>query len=203
MGDELSYGKPKPFDYDAELIVQRGSYAVTDSSSRSPPMSAYLYAVLGRLYHRSGIKTPCRTEISRSCPVMIIKRLGHLERTTLCSPLPIRSSVLWISFPKTTPEYGVRAFSLHASMDVAASTGVTFDSYYFLYDAVPTIKTSSGAVVREQSLGYETDVTFQHKYNSFIVFNGGVSAFLPNAAMSALKGPGVSYWTYFMTTVSF
>lgn len=195
------YGKPKPFDYEAELILQRGSYAVTDSSALSS-ISAYLYAFT------AGYMIVPESKLRVGVKYQVMSGDDNQKTGTYTSYNTLFSSAhsffgYMDFFPKTTPEYGARSYSLHTSMDVASSTGMTFDAYYYLYDAVPTIKTSSGAIVRDQSLGYEADVTFTHKYNTFIVFNGGVSAFLPNAAMKAVKGPGVSYWSYLMTTVSF
>lgn len=194
-------GKPKPFDYEAELILQKGSFAVTDSSLLTS-VSAYLYAF------SAGYTVIPESKLRVGLKFQVMSGDDDQKSGTYTSYNTLFSSAhsffgYMDFFPKTTPEYGIRAFSIHSSIDVAPATGMTLDLYTYRYDAVPTIKTSSGAVLRDQSIGYETDITITHKYNSFILFNGGVSAFIPGPSMKALKGPGVSYWSYLMTAVSF
>ncbi len=194
-------GKPKPFDYDAEVILQRGSYAVTDSSSVSS-ISAYLYSL------SAGYLIDAESKLRVGVKFQVMSGDDNQKVGKYSSYNTLFSSAhsffgYMDFFPKSTPEYGVRAYSAHSSMDLSPSLSWAADIYYYLYDAVPTLKTPSGAIVKDQSLGYETDLTMTYKYSTMVTINYGGSAFLPDAAMIALKGPSVSYWGFLMTTVNF
>lgn len=193
--------KPAPFDADAELILQRGSIALTDSSPVAG-ISGYLYAVTAGYL----VLPEQKLRIGAKFQVMSgddnVKSGKNTAYATLFSSAHSYFGYMDF-FPKYSTEYGVRGISLHSGMDLSSSVSATMDLYHYLFDAVPTLKTASGAVVRSQALGYEWDLTSTYRYSSLVTLNGGVSAFLPQTAMIALKGPSVSYWGYLMTTVTF
>ncbi|MFZ4619085.1 MAG: alginate export family protein [Bacteroidota bacterium] len=194
-------GKPKPFDYEAELILQRGSYAVTDSSSVSS-ISAYLYSV------SAGYLIDANSKLRVGVKFQVMSGDDNQKVGKYSSYNTLFSSAhsffgYMDFFPKSSPEYGVRAYSVHSGMELSPELSWNADMYYYLYDAVPTLKTSSGAIVKDQSLGYEADLTMAYKYSSMVTINYGGSAFIPETAMIALKGPAVSYWGFVMTTINF
>ncbi|MBP9211202.1 MAG: alginate export family protein [Bacteroidetes bacterium] len=194
-------GKSAPFDYEVELILQRGSLAVTDSSAVAD-IDANLFCVGGGMLLDAESKLRLGVKFQRMSGDADQMSGTYTAYNTLFSSAHSFFGYMDF-FPKTLPQYGVQALSLHASADIAEKVSMTGDAYLYRFDAEPTIKTASGAVVKDRSLGYEADVTVTHRYNASITVNGGVSAFVPEPAMRAVKGPAVSYWTYLMTVVSF
>jgi hypothetical protein len=195
------YSRGPEWDYNAELILQRGRISVVDSLARAS-IDAFLYSIaggytfdpesklrLGFLYTiLSGDDRP-KDETSRTFVSLFASThtyFGYMD-----------------FFPKTLPDYGLRDLALSVSANIGTSTSLATDLHYFSLDRGMTVAATSGENVSERSLGYELDITATHKYSSSVSLNGGIGVFVPEGAMRCAKDCATSYWAYLMTTVSF
>ncbi len=193
-------GKPTPFDYEAEVVLQRGRTAVTDSTLGD--IDAYLLA-----FH-AGYTINTENKLRLAMKYQLMSGDDNQKSGSFSTYNTLFTSAhsffgYMDYFPKTFTEYGIRSISLHASMELDPSTAVAADLYHYRLDKEASLRNPSGQFVRSSDVGNEMDLTVIHKYSTAVTVNTGVSAFVPNTAMRLLKSSSVSYWTYLMTTINF
>lgn len=194
-------GKPEVFDYSTEFVNQRGSLALTDSSSRSD-INAYLVAFIGGYT----IDPASKLRIGMKYEVMSGDDDPKGGEYNVLNTL-FTATHLFLGymdyFPKTFTENGIRSLSLNAAMEFSPVLNGTFDVYRFSTHREAVVKLANGTTYRSFDMGYEADLIMTYKYTAGIALNGGFGLYVPQGAMSALKGPALGYWSYCMTTVNF
>lgn len=194
-------GKLPMLEYEVETVLQRGSIALTDSSSLAD-IEAHLFAarISSVLSKEQNLRIGAKFQLLSGDPSQ--KSGSYATYNTLFSSLHAFYGFMDI-FPKTLNEYGLRAISLHSGMNLSEVTNLTAEFFRYRTDANAALTDRTGKAVSLTSLGHELDLTVTHKYSGTISVTAGASAFLPGDAMRTLRGSAVSYWGHVMTVIVF
>ncbi|HAP36278.1 MAG TPA: hypothetical protein DCQ28_10170 [Bacteroidetes bacterium] len=200
-GGVMFAGKPKPFDFDLEYILQRGDIGINDSAA--------INAIEASLFSMTGNYTISEQNKLR-VGVLFTVMTGDDDQTkganTTFNTL-FTSTHTFLGFmdffPKLLTQYGIQDLALQSAVQLFSSLAVTFDAHYFALNNDAPFKLSPTTSTREKKMGYEFDLIMTHPYSSAVSINGGVAMFIPEKGMRYLMGPSAAYWGYVMTTINF
>jgi hypothetical protein len=180
-------------DYTLEAAYQTGKQSVTEGAERAAIGASLLSAkasyvlnptrnlTLGGGYTRlSGDTDPADDELGAFNTLFATnhKFYGYMDY-----------------FPSTLPTLGLQDIQITGGVNISERARLRAAFHHFTLAEA----TGTGA----QTLGQELDVTATYRFADTVTFTAGVSAFLPDEAMEAVRGDDPSYWGYLMTTVTF